>query len=193
MNNIFLMNLNTPDFHPNTHVNNFEDRVITTMVNDGFEERILDTKNYRQSSVRWVISNGRNQIAIIYSSKENYYKLPGGWIEDGEKNEIAMKREWKEETGADIIVGQYIWTIEEQSKSGKVIQYNRWYLAEVIWDVWEVELTAEEIERKFELLRLTLDEAIDVFTKNSPMTYRWNFMQTRDLRFLQEAKKFYIS
>jgi 8-oxo-dGTP pyrophosphatase MutT (NUDIX family) len=100
-----------------------------------------------------------------------------------------MEREGKEETGADIEVLQYIWTIVEQSKSGKVIQHNRWFTAKVV-RLWTAELTEEEIERKFELHWMDMDKAIELMKKNEPITYRWSFMQARDLQFLQIAKEF---
>jgi len=46
------------------------------MTNEEFEDRILDVKNYRKSSVRGVILNAEKKVAIIYSAKENYCKLP---------------------------------------------------------------------------------------------------------------------
>lgn len=180
----------TPSSAAISKIKTFDDIIIWNMINEEFEERILDTKNYRLSSVRWVLFDKDKKIAIIYSHQEQYYKLPGGWIEDGEETELAMKRECKEETGANIVVGKYIWTIVEQSKAGKVIQYNRWFIAEVEGEVWDTELTQEEQERKFALHWMNINEAIELMTKNSPTSYRWRFMQERDLSFLEVAKEF---
>lgn len=187
MNNLFIMNLNTLGNEPATNVNSFEEKIIWIMTNEQFEERILDTKNYRTDAVRGVILNNDGKVAIIHSRAEQYYKLPGWWVETGENTYVAMIREWKEETGADIVVWTYIWTIIEQSKTGKIIQHNRWFVAKVIWDIWTAELTDEEVERKFEVLRLTINEAIELMKNHSPISYRWEFMQTRDLKFLEEA------
>jgi len=46
------------------------------MTNEEFEDRTLDIEHYRKASVRGVIFDNENNIAIIYSPKENYYKLP---------------------------------------------------------------------------------------------------------------------
>ena len=187
------MSINGPSHEPVTNANTFGDVIIWVMTNEEFEDRILDVKNYRKSSVRAIISNAEKKVAIIYSAKENYCKLPWWWVEDGESNECAMEREGEEETGAKIKVGKYMWTIVEQNKAGKVIQYNRWYLAEVVGEIWATKLTQEEQERKFELYRMDIDEAIALIKKTSATSYRWRFMQERDIQFLQEARKIIIS
>jgi hypothetical protein len=55
-----------------------EETIISIMTNKEFADRILDVKNYRKHSVRGVIFDDNNNVAVIYSPKENYYKLPGG-------------------------------------------------------------------------------------------------------------------
>lgn len=175
---------------PQSKPSEFADIVLWKMTNTLFEDRIFDTPNYRPISVRGVILDQEKNVAIIYSPKEHYYKLPGGWVEPGESNEIAIWRESKEEAWVVIAIQKYIWTIIEQSKSEKIIQKNRCFIVKVVREKGTPELTEEEIERKFELHRLDIDEAIDRMTKQAPSTYRWTFMQERDLQFLQEARKY---
>jgi 8-oxo-dGTP pyrophosphatase MutT (NUDIX family) len=54
-----------------------------------------------KKSARAVLFNDQNQVAIMYVSKDNYHKLPGGSFEKEDNNElnIALKREILEETG----------------------------------------------------------------------------------------------
>ena len=55
----------------------------------------------RDSARSIIIRNGR--IAMIHSQKYDYYKFPGGGIENGETPIDAMIRETREETGLTVI------------------------------------------------------------------------------------------
>lgn len=68
----------------------------------------LDTKDYQpgwpvflREAVRAMIFRG-DQIAMVYSEAEHYYKFPGGGIEPGESHLEALLREVREETGLRI-------------------------------------------------------------------------------------------
>lgn len=65
----------------------------------------MDKKDYvpnvsvfSRPSARAIIIKDR-KIAMVYSKKYNYYKFPGGGIENGECMEDALIREVLEETG----------------------------------------------------------------------------------------------
>ena len=60
------------------------------------------THSFRRDSARSIIiSNGK--IAMIHSKKYDYYKFPGGGIENGEDPFDAMIRETQEEAGLAVI------------------------------------------------------------------------------------------
>ena len=60
------------------------------------------THSFRRDSARSIIiSNGK--IAMIHSKKYDYYKFPGGGIENGEDPFDAMIRETQEEAGLTVI------------------------------------------------------------------------------------------
>ena len=56
------------------------------------------TRTFRRDSARSVIIEG-GKIAMIHSLKYDYYKFPGGGIEEGEEPIEAMIRETREEAG----------------------------------------------------------------------------------------------
>ena len=65
----------------------------------------IDLKNYKENgtvgkrpSVRGIIIKD-GKIAMMYSLKYDYYKLPGGGIEEGEELRDTLVREVKEESG----------------------------------------------------------------------------------------------
>lgn len=169
----------------------WKELILWVMTNEAFADRVLDIKNYKKTAVRGVILDQENKVAIIYSPKEHYYKLPGGWVEEGESVDIALQRECKEEIGVDIEKQLSIGTVVEQNTAGEILQKNIGYCAHVVGEKWTNALTDVEQERKFEVQRKDIHEAIDLMTKNSPTSYRWTFMQTRDLKFLQEAQRLF--
>ena len=66
---------------------------------------IIDKKNYivngtvrRRPSVRGIIIKD-GKVAMMHSLKYDYYKLPGGGIEEGESYEDTLVWEVKEESG----------------------------------------------------------------------------------------------
>lgn len=60
------------------------------------------THSFVRNSARSIIIKGQ-KVAMIYSAKYNYYKFPGGGIEDGENLVDAMIRETREESGLVVL------------------------------------------------------------------------------------------
>jgi 8-oxo-dGTP diphosphatase len=63
----------------------------------------------------------RADIKVFLPGK---YELPGGHVDFGESLEQGLKREWKEEFGADIAVGRpiYAFTYINESKKAHVVE-----------------------------------------------------------------------
>jgi len=58
-------------------------------------------------AVRVVLLDKSNRVALLYSSKRNYYKLPGGGVEGAESPTEAIARELLEEVGASAeVIGE---------------------------------------------------------------------------------------
>ena len=72
-----------------------------------------------RKSARAVLLNDNNEIAVLYVSKDNYYKLPGGGIEKNEEIIEALKREVDEEVGTDLEVIDEIGMIMEYREKFK--------------------------------------------------------------------------
>ncbi len=60
------------------------------------------TQYTERSAVRVVVKGSDGGIVIVKVLKGNYYKLPGGGIEDGEDHHEAAEREVAQETGARV-------------------------------------------------------------------------------------------
>ena len=68
---------------------------------------ILDGQKYRdREAVYGLLYDESGQIAIINTPRG--YFLPGGGIEKDESHQICIQREFLEETGCGIEVGEYI-------------------------------------------------------------------------------------
>ena len=102
----------------------------------------LDKKNYNESwpkyerpSVRGVIiSDGK--VAMVHSLKYDYYKFPGGGIDQGESHLSGLIREVKEESGLIVIphsVKELGNVIRAEAGKGEEIFYqeNFYYLCHV--------------------------------------------------------------
>ena len=99
----------------------------------------LDKKDYREGgsvgvrpSVRGIIVRG-GKIAMVRSKKYDYYKFPGGGIEDGEDFVDALIREVREESGLCVVrssIREY--GLVSRKSRGKVedifVQDNYYYL-----------------------------------------------------------------
>lgn len=126
------------------------------------ELAVYDYKNYiengtvgRRPSVRGIIiSNGK--VAAVHSLKYDYYKLPGGGIDEGESYIETLVREVREEVGLTVRVD----TVKEygvviRKEKGKYedlfIQENFYYLCDVDNSVTPQKLDDYENEERFVL------------------------------------------
>ncbi len=102
----------------------------------------LDKKDYpeggtvtRRPSVRGIIvQDGR--LVMVHSLKYDYYKFPGGGIEQDETHEQALIREVREETGLNVLPGSIrpfgaVRRIQKGYYEDIFLQENFYYFCEV--------------------------------------------------------------
>ncbi|MBQ7990899.1 MAG: NUDIX domain-containing protein [Ruminococcus sp.] len=159
-------------------------RLLFEMDNKDYDP---DGEVFRRPSARGIIfRDGR--IAVIYSRRYKYCKLPGGGIEDGEDNITAMIREVREETGL-IVKGDtvrefgYVHRIQKGKHEPVFIQDNYYYFCEVEDRQEETELSQNEKEADFVPVFITLDEAIRINEEYAE--HNDNTMIQRELRVLR--------
>lgn len=133
----------------------------------------IDKKNYdpngtvgRRPSVRGIIIKD-GKVAMMHSLKYDYYKLPGGGIEEGESFEETLVREVQEESG--LVVRRdsvqefgYVRRIEKGLFEAIFIQENFYYLCEVEANATEQNLDDYEEEEQFVLEYVTPEHAIEI-------------------------------
>ena len=136
---------------------------------------VLDLKNYkeggvvgRRPSVRGIIIRD-GKIAMMHSLKYDYYKLPGGGIEQGESYEETLIREVQEESGLVVKTDSireygYVRRIEKGRIEDIFIQENFYYLCDAEDEPISQNLDDYEAEERFTLEFVTPEHAIDINT-----------------------------
>ena len=149
-------------------------------------ENIDNTYKIRKAS-RAIVVNNCGQIPLLYVSKHNYHKLPGGGIEAGEDISIALNREMMEEVGVNINVLGEVGTIIEYRNKYQQLQISYCFYGEVKGNIKETSFTDEEINNGFQLKWIALEEAVSTLENDIPDNYVGKFIQNRDLLFLKKA------
>ncbi|MBR3953624.1 MAG: NUDIX hydrolase [Oscillospiraceae bacterium] len=109
--------------------------------------------SYRVAGIAF--KNGK--VLLQKPTNEDFYAFPGGHVAFGETNEETLIREFKEETGADIAVGELQWVAEVFFPWGKspCHQICLYYSVEITDDITPKEgtfMAKEHIEgRNFDL------------------------------------------
>jgi ADP-ribose pyrophosphatase YjhB (NUDIX family) len=152
-----------------------------------------EVKNYRvREASRAIVFDNEGKIALLHVSKENYYKLPGGGIEQDEDQLTALDRECQEEIGCNIEVINEIGFIVEYRKMFKLKQVSYCYLAKVKGEKGKTGFTEKEIEKGFKSVWLTYEEAIEALNESKALSKEGgHYIVPRDLSFLEESKKYF--
>lgn len=82
----------------------------------------VESSSYNiRNTARVVIFDENKNIAILRVTKDNFHKLPGGGIDEGESIHEALRRESLEEAGVHIKDEVELGLIQEIKKSSKLI------------------------------------------------------------------------
>ena len=149
-----------------------------------FKAAELKRKPGLRQACRWVLIDENGKIPLLFVSRENYYKLPGWWMEWDEDKIETLKREVKEEAGCEITDIKEIWQTIEENSNWKQISYC------FIWKVvskWDAEYTADEIYDWFALKWVDINEALSVMRNIVPTTENGKRKQERESFILEKA------
>jgi ADP-ribose pyrophosphatase YjhB (NUDIX family) len=145
----------------------------------------------KRIAARAVIIDDQLNTPILSVNDGAFYKIPGGKIEEGENLQTGLNREIKEEVGCAIEVldkiGEFEFLMEENNK----LNHSICYLAKLKGDKGQPSFDEGEKSRKFVLLWLNLDKAIEIFENCVPNTDNPTEIQIhhRDKNFLKQAKE----
>ena len=147
---------------------------------------------HTRSIVRGIVYNDNFEIAMIYLLNDDrfghrdYLETPGGGVERGENLQVALKRELKEELGAEVD------NIEE---IGRVVDYynliyrrnnNHYYLCHLV-SLGEKHFTEKEKQLINSIKWMKIDEAIE-FEEKTKRTNISTLVINRELPILKIAR-----
>lgn len=174
---------------------------IKILIDEDFGLNSIEFNNPRvRLGARGIIIDENGKIALFNKANKNEYKLPGGGIDEGENPEEAFKREALEETGCEIEIIKFLGTIEEHKSLDNFKQTSYIYVAKVIKNKKELNLTQKEKDEGARLLWVEDKEALKLITecydnlKESKYEnlYHSKFIVMRDkyiLNYYLESKK----
>ncbi len=122
-----------------------------------------------REAVRAIVYDKDGNVAVLYVSKQNYHKLPGGGIEKGEDMFTALKRECQEEIGCDIDIHKEVGQVIEYRKMFQIKQTSTYYLADVLGEKGNPHFTQEEASEEFQIQWLSLEKAISILDSEKPL------------------------
>lgn len=155
----------------------------------GLERETSEIKYKMRKASRAVIINHSNEVALLFVSKNNYHKLPGGGIEQGEDISEALIREVIEEVGVEIKLITEVGAIIEYRDQFELLQLSYCYVAEVEKLLENPSFTEEEVSNGFILKWVPIEEAINLLRDDQPRDYMGKFIQKRDYTFLLKSKE----
>ena len=149
-------------------------------------------KNFElRKAVRGIIQNKKNQFAVLYSTKDNYHKSPGGGSEKDENYEQTLLREIKEEIGFDVEIIDQVGLTIEYINSWSRIHLHYYFWAETTGH--EKELTHTEKEKNDGLIVqwYDLETLIQKYQSDLPSGLKRNIIKERELAVLEYFKAVY--
>ncbi len=169
---------------------------ILTLQDKNFDSHAsdVDRSNFtKRLAARAVVLDNDNKVGLMYVSKEGYYKLPGGGIDEGEDISAALTRELLEELGCQAKIIQPLGEVLEYRDYWQLIQTSYSYLARLSGDKGSPNLTELERSQGFEVTwQNNITAALTALQEQQPTgseKLAYQFMQARDIAILEMAQK----
>lgn len=146
--------------------------------------------NYRiRHAARAVLKDDFGKVALMFAGQRQYYKLPGGGIDEGEEVSEAMARELMEETGCKAQVTGKVGIVEEWRDYDELHQISYAFTATKTEQIADPDFTQSELDEGFEVRWVdNIDEAVKLVEKHSSHEdVEVSFMAQRDAAILRAA------
>jgi 8-oxo-dGTP diphosphatase len=138
---------------------------------------------------RGVLVDDLENVAMMYMSEINLYKLPGGGVENRETAEDAFLREIHEETGYEAEIIHRLGYIEEHKIRNNFMQFSYCYIAKAKKSASNTVLSESEMQLGMVVKWMTIQKALEVMEDSMLKCddYSDKFMIFRDKTILEHA------
>jgi 8-oxo-dGTP diphosphatase len=155
----------------------------------------MDDDRKVKPAARVVLFDDQDKTPIIDVRSGEYYKIPGGGIDNGESLEQAAKRETLEETGCEVKILEKIGKQEFIDPDSKynMIYHSVCYLAKKIGEVNSPSFDDWEKSNDFKLIWVTYDEAVKLFESSKTKDPFGREINKRDLEFLKKGREVFTT
>lgn len=169
-------------------------KTFLTINPEGIEESQLETYTTRIAA-RAIVLDNEGRMALMKVGLHNYYKLPGGGVDEGEDIETGLRREIREEVGCDIEIAGEIGKVIEYRGRFSLMQESYNFIARVVGEKGIPELTQQEREQGFEPVWVSPAEALALIQENHPddSQYSARFMVQRDSAIVTKFLETYVA
>jgi len=132
-----------------------------------------------------IVTNSKGEIAIIFASKGEYFKLPGGGIEEGEDHLVAAEREAMEEIGCKVAIDVDCLAMAEEWRND-LHQISFCLIGRLLEDLGATDLTEDEIADGLKHQWVTVQGAIQKMKESKPTSELGVSIRERDLFLVEE-------
>jgi len=144
-----------------------------------------------RKAARTVLLDSQDCVAIVHVRQNDYYKIPGGGVEDGEDIPTAARREAHEESGCDSEIIAELGSVETIFSDR--IDDSTGFLARIKGAKHAPNFDNYEQERGFEITwQPSLCVAIQIIEQHAVADDYARALQKRDLKFLKLAQDYLL-
>lgn len=149
-----------------------------------------ELRNYEmRQAARAVVLDSNGNVALLHATKTDYFKLPGGGLDEDTDKILALKRECQEEIGCEIEVLNELGVVNEWRKFCALHQISYCYVAKVVGEKGVPDFTESEIEEGFEIVWLPYEEALSTLKESkAEQLEAKEYMVPRDVAILEASK-----
>ena len=148
----------------------------------------LISYNLRRAA-RAVLLDSKNQVALLHVSHHNFWKLPGGGIDQGETIFEGLKREIREEVGCSVSKIKSIGETLEFRNQTNTVQVSYCFTGKAVKPFSKIHLEDDELADGLNLHWVSLSKAVSLIKNSNPTNYDGHFIKLRDLAILHKAKQ----